>query len=360
MNFEIEKIFINRSSLNSPLAEKVCSALKGIPVIETENEEFIDDIRAEKIDPAGYGKKVIYITKNEGDFLKKCPGTKKAICCNYYILNLVTNCPLDCTYCILQQYLSNNPVIKIFSNIDDLFSEVDSVNEKRGNAPIRIGTGELSDSLALDDLTGFSTELIKYFKKKENVIFELKTKTDNINNLLSIDGALNIVIGWSVNPQKIIDSDERGSVSLDKRIISAKECVKNNYRVAFHFDPVIIYEGCEKNYFDVVNKISSSIKPESIAWISIGALRFSEPMKWIMKERFPQSDIMFGELSLCEDKKYRYIRPLRQEIFSRMYIQLKRAFPKAPVYLCMEESYIWQDVAGALPNSIPETNPLFL
>jgi len=359
MNFEIKKIFINRASLKSPLAEKVCNTLTGVPVIETDNDEFINEIMAEESDPVGYGKKVIYITRNEGDFLKKCPGTKKAVCCNYYILNLVTNCPLDCTYCILQQYLQNNPVIKIFSNIEDLFSEVDSVNEKMGNSPIRIGTGELSDSLALDDLTGFSIDLIKFFKKKENIIFELKTKTANIDNLLSVEGAQNIVIGWSLNPQKIIDSDEKGSVSLNERILSAKECEKNNYSVAFHFDPVIIYDGCEDDYCGVIDKITSSISPESIAWISIGALRFPEPMKWIMKERFPQSDIIFGEQTLCEDRKYRYIRPLREEIFKKMYSRLKKAYPDAPVYLCMEESYIWNDVAGALPNCINKTKPLF-
>ncbi len=360
MNFEIQKIFINRNSIKSSVSEKICSALPHIPIIETENDEFLNEIKAEEIDPVGYGKKVIYITRNEGDFLKKCPGTRKAICCNYYILNLITNCPLDCTYCILQQYLHNNPVIKIFSNIENLFSEVDSALNSWGKQyPLRIGTGELSDSLALDDLTGFSVDLVEYFKNKENVIFELKTKTSNIDNILSIEGAENIVIGWSVNPQNIIDSDEKGSASLDARIDAARKCEKNDYKIAFHFDPLIIYEGCENDYCGVIDKIRSSISPESIAWISIGALRFSEPMKWIMKERFPDSKIIYGEQTLCEDKKYRYIRPLREEIFKKIYTRLKKSYPKVSVYFCMEESYIWKDVAGTLPHCMKETKALF-
>ncbi len=55
---------------------------------------------------------------------------------------------MDCTYCILQDYLDPSPVT-IHSNTDDMFSELDEALSSSRRV-FRIGTGELTDSLAID------------------------------------------------------------------------------------------------------------------------------------------------------------------------------------------------------------------
>jgi len=87
---------------------------------------------------------------------------------------------MDCSYCFLQEYLANNPTLKVFTNIDDLLGEVAKWWIVNPGDNFRIGTGELSDSLALDHLLGFSADLVPFFflPSGKNVLLELKTKSD--------------------------------------------------------------------------------------------------------------------------------------------------------------------------------------
>ena len=113
------------------------------------------------------GKHNIFITSARGQHFKVCPGTSDPyICCNYWTLHQATNCPFDCTYCILQYYL-NNPLLTVFSNLDDL---LDMISERIKSEPdrfFRVGTGELADSLAIDDVAQAGPELIRFYRKTE-------------------------------------------------------------------------------------------------------------------------------------------------------------------------------------------------
>jgi len=40
-------------------------------------------------------------------------GTPGLVCCNYLVVSLISNCPMDCSYCFLQEYLANNPTLKV-------------------------------------------------------------------------------------------------------------------------------------------------------------------------------------------------------------------------------------------------------
>ena len=90
-------------------------------------------------------------------------GNVWAGCCNYLVVSLISNCPMDCSYCFLQEYLANNPTLKVFTNVDELLREVAAAVDRHPERHFRIGTGELSDSLALDPLLGFSTDLVPFF-----------------------------------------------------------------------------------------------------------------------------------------------------------------------------------------------------
>ena len=69
----------------------------------------------------------------------------------------------------------------------------------------RVGTGEITDSLALEPLTGMVGALMPYFVEQPNVLLELKTKSDCVDSLLDFDPKGRIVVAWSMNPQRVID-----------------------------------------------------------------------------------------------------------------------------------------------------------
>jgi len=357
--FQLKNIYIENSSRDSLIAKNIVSSADGANIFYIDSSEEILAKILKSPDPVNEGKKSLLVTENKGSFLKKCPGTKGMICCNYYFLNFATNCSIDCSYCIMQEYLANNSILKVFSNTETMLNEVDAIIEANPEKNFRIGTGELTDSLALDNLTGFSKIIVPYFGKKRNAVLELKTKTNLIGNLLNLEHGGKTIVAWSLNPQKIIDTEELYSASLEKRIEAAAYVEKKGYKVAFHFDPIILYEGWEIDYVEVVRKIFKQTDPKSISWISLGCLRFSPRLKSIIMERFKGSNIFYGEMVLCADNKMRYFKPLRVEAFKKMVSYIRNYDSNIPIYLCMESQDVWEKVFGVTPDRIKTIEHVF-
>ncbi|MFC2169481.1 radical SAM protein [Acidobacteriota bacterium] len=346
-----QKIYIERENVGSPLTKRILRNASQVPVeiIERAND-VIEAMKLSK-DVIGEGKKYLLITKQKGEFVKPCPCTPQYIGCNYSIINLDINCPLECSYCILQLYL-NNPLITVYANIQDLWKQLDAFLFSNRDRSIRIGTGELGDSLAFDHITENSRALISYFRDKDNVLFEMKTKTINIDNILKEKPVENVIIAWSLNSKKIAQEEEMGAPSVEERISAARRITERGFRVAFHFDPIIRYSGWESDYADVVRELVNNITPSRIAWISLGSLRFPPSLKLIIQRRFPQSKIIYEEFVRGRDGKLRYFKPLRFEQYKRI-IRLIEAWGggKIPLYFCMETEEFWRKMLKKKPRS---------
>lgn len=158
---------------------------------------------------------------------------------------------------------------------------------------------------------------------------------------MSIKGAPNIIISWSLNPQELIDSQEFGVANLKERLKAAKQVRKNGYSLAFHFDPVIYSNNWERSYMQVIRQLYTCLEP-GFKWISIGSLRGTRRLKNASEARFPEKNIFYGELLLGSDKKLRYPKFIRKEIYSNMVKWIRSYDTKTPVYLCMEDTDCWE------------------
>ena len=334
LGFYPKTIFMEKSAKDSALAQRF---KESFPKAKSTKIKSLKDYLKENrnLTNSNYNKRkdTIFITHENYDFFNKCPCTKKAIGCGYHIFNLSFGCMFDCTYCYLQEY-TNSPGLIFPANIDKFFKNFSSYK----STGMRIGTGEFSDSLMLDHITEYSLPIIEFFKKHKDVRFEFKTKSVNIDNLLKTRHAGNIVVAWSLNPQRIIDENEFFTPALKERLNAAKKCVAAGYKASCHFDPVVYFKGWEKEYKKVIDMLFDVIKPKDIAWISIGTLRFNPNVKPIIEARFPENKILDEELVLGFDNKLRYPYSLRREIYESMLRMLHKHSKKLPIYLCMENS----------------------
>jgi len=327
-----DKIVIEKGCENDVLSLNILKKLSGIPIeyFDVEDNKYLD-------------QNALVIRKYKGNFFKRCPGSPNVICCNYYVLQNAENCHLNCTYCFLHEYFKGKAIV-IYSNIEKMFDEIDGILNKNRRRFYRIGTGEFSDSLALDDLTNFSKLIVPFFAEYNNALLELKTKSININNLLELEHKKRTVVSWSVSPDKVIYEEESLSPLLDERLKAAKICADKGYRIGFHFDPVIYYHGWEKDYKIAVEKIFSYVPQKEIIWISLGSFRYVPEFRNIIKKKFPQSKIIYGEHILGNDGKMRYIKPLRVNIYKKMLSWIREYSEDVFVYLCMEPKEIWKKV----------------
>ncbi|MFQ5560092.1 MAG: radical SAM protein [Nitrospinota bacterium] len=347
--FRPKKIYVLKEAQNLPLTRYTLKKLAPVPVEITDTLPRSRELVSAG-DPVSAGKDILFITVQRGPFLTKCPGTKSVLCCNYYVLELAANCNFDCSYCFLQHY-SRAPYLTLYANTDGILPEIEDQISRRRNPliPLRVGTGEFTDSLSLDSITDFSRVLVPPLAGRKDVILELKTKSSVIKNLLSMPGAPNIVVAWSLNPPGIISSEEKKTASLEERIEAAVSCTDAGYSTAFHFDPVIHFSGWEKEYKKTVDTIFKNINPASVSWISLGALRFTPALKTPIERRTPESRILGGEFLPGKDGKMRYPKKVREIIFKEVNSWIRAYTETVPVYLCMETKEVWKKSLSTTP-----------
>jgi spore photoproduct lyase len=340
------KLCIDGGVVGLPVVNTIRSRLNISTEVVASATDLYQKIRSAK-DPIQTGKEILFLTKNNGAFIRSCPGTRAYTCCGYKILHIGTFCNLDCSYCILQSYF-HPPVLQHFVNYEDLFSDLEkNFGENRVQ---RIGTGEFTDSLIWNPWTTLTHELIYRFANQSRAVLELKTKTTNIDGLANICHNQKTIVAWSVNTDTVIRAEERATASLKDRLSAAATCERWGYPLAFHFDPMVIYDGCRADYINVVDRLLSSISPDRIVWISLGTFRFIPSLKQIIQKRYPNSTIPYGEFIPGKDGKMRYFKPLRIDLYSAVISRIRKWAPDVLVYLCMEDNDMWRKTIGFDPS----------
>lgn len=345
----LKRIYLEKSCVGVPYGEEII-ARSGLPVTIVKEDDLDRVLGGEYPANLQEGKKSLLLCRNQGEFLKDCPGTKEYRCCEYRVLNVGLGCPMDCVYCILQAYL-NNPYLSFFLNVDDLFEELSVKLEAHQSEVMRIGTGEFTDSMALDRITGLSARLVEFFGGQSKGVLELKTKSGWVDNLQSLAHNGRTIVAWSLNSEEIITHQEIRAASLEQRLEAAYRCVEWGYDCAFHFDPIISYPGWEKGYKKVIELLFAKIPAERIVWISLGGFRYLPALKKIASERFSHTHIFAHEFIDGLDNKKRYFRHYREKLYRFIYNELKaRSGPATCIYFCMESDEIWRDVMGFVPS----------
>lgn len=345
----IQKIHVEEPCLDFPYTKEIL-ARAGLPWSVVGEGKYPDIGTGIFVEDLTVGKQHLFLSMNKGRFFKACPGTREYRCCNYYVLNTGMNCPIDCVYCILQAYL-NNPWLSYYVNVDQMTAEIGTALSDNPDRKFRIGTGEFTDSLAIDRLTGLSRKLVSYIATCPNAVLELKTKSGMIDNLADLDHQGRTIIAWSLNSSEIMQKEELRSATFQERLAAARQCVEWGYKLAFHFDPIIVHDGWEKGYAETIDALYRLIPAAAIAWISLGALRFLPKLKDIATHRFPGSQIYYQEFVDGLDGKSRYFRFNRVKLYQHIYQELrKHAADSTCIYFCMESDEIWREVMGFIPE----------
>lgn len=340
----VTQLHIARDCLDHPYTQEIIDRSRlPVSVVEENGRPVIDGRYPHNLSA---GKRHLFLCRHRGAFFKPCPGTREYRCCGYQVLNIGMNCPMDCVYCILQAYL-NNPWLSFFVNVEDLFAELDQSLHAEPHRFFRIGTGEFTDSLALDTLTRLSPRLVEYMAGQSNAVLELKTKSVNIANLQGLDHQGRTIVAWSLNSPPIMMREEVRTATLDERLQAAAQCSRWGYALAFHFDPIIFHDGWQEGYAYTIDKLFATVPADAIAWISLGALRYLPSLKQIAAERFPVSRFFYQEFIDGLDGKRRYIRPQRVIMYQYIFERLQRyVHPDTCIYFCMENDTVWQEVFG--------------
>ncbi len=357
----IDRLYIHNDSTHSAVAQRLTSLFPSEKVRFVTEQPYQTQQGEMSSREYNRSKRELFVTPFKGQFFKRCPGAsqkKSLTCCNYHVLNLGLQCNMNCSYCYLQSYL-NTPLMTVFSNIEQALAELEEMSLTNGHSPMRIGTGEVIDSLSLDPLTLYSRPLIEFFSKHPNWILELKTKSNHVDQFLDCDHQGNILVSWSINPQAVIEHEEHGTASLEERLSAAELCVQKGFPIGVHIDPMIFHEGWQKNYEDLIRELTQRFTKDQVQGITVGTLRFQPEQRHIMRERFGmKSWVTQAEMFPSESGKLRYDSQLRTSMF-RFAVDIFKKYSNWPISLCMETPEAWIATFEKLPNQMDELKSFY-
>lgn len=274
--------------------------------------------------------------------LGRCPvASPRTLCCNLQTLDAVDNCGYGCSYCSIQSFFDGKQI-----SFDPGFADKLKKLELDPDKTYHIGTGQSSDSLMWGNSHGVLDAVIEFAQDHPNVILELKTKSANVSHLLRANAPKNILCTWSLNTPTLIQHEEHGTASLEKRLNAAQKVADAGYVVGFHFHPIIHYHGWENDYRHIVEQLTARFSPQQVALVSMGTLTYIKSvMKEIRKRSIPSQILKMPMVDA--EGKLSYPDDIKLSMFSHAY----QCFPDAWkeqvfFYLCMENQRFWKPVFG--------------
>lgn len=282
-----------------------------------------------------------------GAVFGRCPAySEQTVCCGLRSIDAVRGCPFGCNYCTIQTFYGDTAELET-----DLESKLGRI-ELDPERFYHIGTGQASDSLVWGNRGGILDALLAFAAQHPNVVLELKTKSDNVKDLLAREIPDNVVCSWSLNTETVIRAEEHGTASLEKRLRSARVVADHGCRVGFHFHPMVYYDGWRREYRDVADKLQSLFSPREVAFVSMGSVTFIRPVVREIRRRGGSTKILQMEMVQDAHGKLTYPDEVKTQLFGHLFGALGGWRNQVLFYLCMENAAIWEAVfATPAPTS---------
>ncbi len=330
------KIFIENDIKNYKQVKKILNSFNNseVKIIERYNSIFGKTYKPylQKRDNLN-----LFLAKKRGILIKKTPDNYGLHGeSHYYFINSY-NCIYECQYCYLQGYF-NSPDIVLFLNYKDIINEIENIYRNSNKSKtIWFHAGEFSDSLALSHLSGELNYYFDLFKNLTSAKLELRTKSNNITQLLKQQPIANIITTFSLSPHDITYNIENKTPSLKKRLEAIEKLHQNNFPIGIHFDPIIYSDNYQEQYENLLIELNNAISLDKISYISLGVIRFTPEVFAKVKANYPKSKILGDNFIKSFDNKIRYSRPKRTKILlSIKELCIKSGIDKKKIYLCME------------------------
>ncbi|WP_200905832.1 spore photoproduct lyase family protein [Caloranaerobacter sp. TR13] len=265
-------IYVEKDVLNHHITLEILSKFPKSKVIEIKNYKDVFNRPKQNFIIQKKSPKLI-LAKKTGSYLYEgspiCEDFGETL---FYYSSNIFNCIYDCEYCYLRGlYTSSN--IVIFVNIEDYFEEIIKTTKGK-RAYICISYD--SDILAFENITGFVRKWIQFAKKNENLLIEIRTKSNNFKSIKELEIPENIIFAWTLSPQEIVDNFEHKTPSLMSRLSDIKLAISKGLKVRISLEPIMKIKGFESIYGKFIDKVFTEMPSDAIRDVNIGVFRMSE------------------------------------------------------------------------------------
>lgn len=332
-----QRVIFEPSSLEYPMGRELYNFFqdKPVEVIESTGRNAARHIpgttSAEKYVNS---KRTILFTVNKSNKLDVCRPSAD------YQFSLVGNCPGNCEYCYLQTTQGAKPYIKVFVNLEDIFSVIKNyISQKEGSVTI-FEAASLGDPLALEHITGSLSKTIEFFAGLEYGRLRLVTKYSNVDSLLKLKHNNHTQFRVSINSKYVIDNFEHNTGSLKDRIEAVTKLANAGYPIGFLVAPIMIYDNWKEEYASLFQQLEfdlgSELSKKELTFELIQH-RYTAIAKELILQRFPKTKLDMEEenrsLKWGRFGRYKYIYQKEQVEEIKEYITslIEEKFPNAVI-----------------------------
>jgi len=256
-----------------------------------------------------------------------------------YAIPLATGCMGHCHYCYLQTTLGSKPYIRVYVNLDEIFSQAQKYINERAPEITRFEAACTSDIVGIDHLTHSLKKAIEFIGQTEYGRLRFVTKYEHVDHLLDARHNGKSRFRFSVNSRYVIKHFEPGTSPFEKRLEAAKKVAKAGYPLGFIIAPIYMHEGWEEGYLELFERLSEQLHGIDMSNLTFELIqhRFTKPAKSVIQKRYPKT-----KLDLDESKrkykwgrygigKYVYPNEEANRLEETMKNYIKSYFPEAKV-----------------------------
>lgn len=278
----------------------------------------------------------LYLGEKRGELIKLAPPAYGLSGEPHYYYVHAYNCIYECEYCYLQGHF-DSPDLVWFINHDQVIEAMkDKLREEPDNK-VWFHAGEFSDSLALSHLTGELPLYHQFFQDHPKALWELRTKSVNIKEVVKLKPLANMFVSFSLSPQQESKEIDLLTPSTIHRLKAMKELVEKGFQIALHFDPIIHSDDFVQKYQELIALMAEYFPLSKIAYLSLGVVRFTKDVYHQVQKNYPHSRMHAQEFIKGIDGKVRYPRPMRLWMLQKVKeLCLNQGMTEEQIYLCME------------------------
>ena len=303
-------LYIERAAEKYPMAEKLLHRFPNAERVWINNYKDVFARPGQHFQTQKRSIKLILAVKKDHLIYRGSNNAQDFGYPNFHYNALILNCIYNCDYCYLQgMYPSAN--IVVFVNLDDYFSATSNAIGQRAdpNTPLYLAISYDTDLLAFESLVPYCHEWITYSERKDNLLIEIRTKSANYRALNDLTPHDRVVLAWSLSPDPVVTRYEKKTPSLERRLASAAQAIKDGWSVRLCFDPVLQIPKWRELYHGLVEKTFEKLPAEKIRDVSIGIFRMNADYFKRIKKQRADSDILYFPY----ERRGRIVSPTQRE-----------------------------------------------
>ena len=181
------------------------------------------------------------------------------------------------------------------------------------------------------------------------------TKSDNVDDILDLQHNGHTIIAWSMNNAGVSRKFEIGAPPFERRLNAARKVQAAGYPLRLRLDPIVPFDGWQKDYADTIKTIFGAVRPERL---TLGTLRFEDGFHKMRNSIFTSGPelpaIMEDMQPMFEPKlfqgkkrpsggKWSFSEEKRIEIFDWAINEIRK-YSDCKIALCKESANVWDSL----------------